>query len=229
MMTYRFLAVFTGLVVHCALLSAQSLTGIWKGYFIAKDQSQYKIEVQINDRNGQLTGVTYSYLDVQFYGKATMAGNFDKKLGKISMQEIKTVEVKSSDSSETCIMNYQLSYSRSGNEEYLEGNYSSKYENNGLETKKGQDCGGGIVFLRRVSSSDFDTKPLATTNPPAAKKIFYNQAPPSKNQGTIPNKSTVSNKSSTAAKPIPNTAPRTATQNAPKARAVYSNPASNCS
>jgi hypothetical protein len=80
-------------------------------------------------------------------------------------------------------MNYQLSYSRSGQEEYLEGDYSSKYEKNGSETKKGQDCGGGIVFLRRVNSSDFNNKAEAVT-PPVAKKIFYNEAPPAKQKST---------------------------------------------
>ncbi len=198
MMPYRSLFVIAGLIFTCTVLPAQPLTGIWKGYFITKDQSQYKIEVQIQERNGQVTGVTYSYLDVQFYGKATITGRFDKKEGKLSMQEIKTVEVKTLDSSETCIMNYQLAYSRSGNEEYLEGNYSSKYEFNGLDTKKGQDCGGGIVFLRRVSSSDFDTKPLALKTSPTAKKIFYNQAPPSKNQGST-RAAIADNKSTSAA------------------------------
>lgn len=237
-MPYRFLVVFTGLIFSSVLLPAQPLTGIWKGYFITKDQSQYKIELQIQERNGQLTGVTYSYLDVQFYGKATITGSFDKKLGKLSIQEIKTVEVKTADSSETCIMNYQLDYSRSGNEEYLEGNYSSKYEFNGVDTKKGQDCGGGIVFLRRVSSSDFDTKPMASSNSPA-KKIFYNQAPPPKktgttttpvaatkngstaanktavvNKGAIPNRSTVTNKSGSTSKTVTNaSAPQAVTKN----------------
>lgn len=240
--------IFIGIIfaLFGTMLSAQQLTGIWKGYFITKDQSQYKIEVQINQKNSQLTGVTYSYLDVRFYGKATMTGSFDKKLGKISMQEIKTVEVKSSDSSETCIMNYQLAYSRSGSEEYLEGDYSSKYENNGLENKKGADCGGGIVFLRRVSSSDFDTKPN-TTAPAVAKKIYYNQAPPTSkaaastkpnpstktiaagkpaviNKGTIPNKSTPINKTSTVAKPVSNKPVRTGTSPAQQTPTVKTSP-----
>ncbi len=197
-MPYRFLLVFTGLIFSSLLLPAQPLTGIWKGYFITKDQSQYKIELQLQERNGQLSGVTYSYLDVQFYGKATITGSFDKKLGKLSIQEIKTIEVKTADSSETCIMNYQLDYSRSGNEEYLEGNYSSKYEFNGVDTKKGQDCGGGIVFLRRVSSSDFDTKPMASSTSPA-KKVFYNQAPPPKKTGITTTPAVGTKNSSTGA------------------------------
>ncbi|MFM8711389.1 MAG: hypothetical protein ACKOC7_08925, partial [Sphingomonadales bacterium] len=206
MTPYRHLLVFAGLVLSCSILPAQPLTGIWKGYFITKDQSQYKIEVQLQERNGQLTGVTFSYLDVQFYGKATMAGSFDKKLGKLSMQEIKTVEVKTLDSAETCIMNYQLSYSRSGNEEYLEGNYSAKYEFNGVDTRKGQDCGGGIVFLRRVSSSDFDTKPTASSTPSVPKKVYYNQAPPSKKTGTVESTLASTKNSGTGTTPVPNKA-----------------------
>ena len=183
MITRRLLSLLLTLFLFGTAVPAQQLSGIWKGYFVTKEQNQYKIEVQIKEKGGQLTGVTYSYLDVRFYGKATMTGNADKKLGKVLMQEIKTVEVRSSDSSETCIMNYQLSYSRSGNEEYLEGTYTSKYEKNGNENRKGADCGGGIVFLRRVYSSDFDNK-TASSSKPLTKKVYYNEAPPAKKQNT---------------------------------------------
>jgi major membrane immunogen (membrane-anchored lipoprotein) len=82
----RFIVVFVALLAVNLHLSAQQLTGIWKGYFITKDQNQYKVEVQIKEKGGKLTGVTYSYLDIRFYGKASMTGNADKKLGKVSMQ-----------------------------------------------------------------------------------------------------------------------------------------------
>ncbi|MFM7646069.1 MAG: hypothetical protein ACKO41_05070 [Sphingomonadales bacterium] len=194
----RILPTVAVLVLLPTALLAQKLTGIWKGYFVTKDQSQYKIEVQITEKNGQLAGVTYSYLDVSYYGKATMTGRVEKKNGKVTLQEIKTVEVRSREFSETCLMQYLLDYSRSGQEEYLEGNFTSKYEKNGENTKKGGDCGGGIVFLRRVNSSDFNSDALSKA-PPATKKVFFNEAPVIKSGTTTPTVAT--NKGTTTAKP----------------------------
>lgn len=177
----RLLPAIAAFFLSTCPLYAQQLTGIWKGYFITKDQSQYKVEVQLKEKDGQLTGVTYSYLNTEYYGKATMTGQKDKKLGKVLMQEIKTVEVRSKEESATCLMNYTLSYSQSGKEEYLEGSYSSKYESDGKDFKKGEDCGGGIVFLRRVLRSDFDNE-QSIKDLPVAKKVYYNEAPLAKKQ-----------------------------------------------
>ena len=68
--------IFLGLT-FCSL--GQQLTGIWKGYFITKDRSHYKIEIQVKENNGELTGVTYSYLNTEYYGKATLTGHTDNK------------------------------------------------------------------------------------------------------------------------------------------------------
>jgi hypothetical protein len=88
---------------------AQNLTGIWKGYFISDDGDYYKLEFQVAQNNTYgVTGVSYSYLDVRFYGKATMTGNFIKTSSSFRIREIKTVEVKSSLGGATCIMNYNF-------------------------------------------------------------------------------------------------------------------------
>lgn len=178
--------------------SGQSLTGIWKGYFITKDRSHYKIELQVKESQGLLSGVTYSYLNTEYYGKATLTGNTDKKHLSISIQEIKTVEVRTTEGSISCLMNYTLSYSRSGKEEYLEGNFTSKYETGGEQVKKGSDCGGGTVFLRRVAVSDFYTEPFLN-NSASVKKVYINEAPPPKNKIAA---TTPPNPNKTAAKPI---------------------------
>src|SRR5215210_3157589 len=108
---------------------AQNLTGIWKGYFIADDGNQYKLEFQVSQNNSSaVTGVSYSYLDVRFYGKATMTGSFIKSSSSFRIREIKTVEVKSLLGGATCIMNYNFVYTKSGKEEFLDGTYLGKYE-----------------------------------------------------------------------------------------------------
>ncbi len=159
-------------------LVGQDLSGIWKGYFVTKDFSQYKVEFQLKQTGSQASGVSYSYLTTVYYGKATMTGRWDESEQQLLIQENKTVEVKASDGSVNCLMNYKLGYSKSGREEYLEGTFSSKYEDNSDGVKKGDDCGGGRVYLRRVNTSDFYPEPFLQRS--TAKKVIINEPPPPK-------------------------------------------------
>lgn len=141
---------------------SQNVTGIWKGYFISDNGDQYKLEFQVKQNETlSVNGVSYSYLDIRFYGKATMTGSFLSTSKKFRIKEIRTVEVKSTTGGGTCIMNYDLAYSTSGKEEFLEGSYLGKQEVKGSENPyQWGDCGGGKVFLRKVVSSDFYTEPF---------------------------------------------------------------------
>ncbi len=138
---------------------AQDLSGIWKGYFKSSRGETYKLEFQVLVQprgNMSAQGVSYSYLDIRFYGKATMTGLYMKNEKKLRIREIKTVEVRQGSGFGTCIMNYDLNYTQSGREEYLEGTYVAKTEvgENDPPTEWGS-CSGGTVFLRRVANSDF--------------------------------------------------------------------------
>jgi hypothetical protein len=142
--------------------SGQDLTGIWRGRFISESGDEYRLEFQIR-QSGSLvvTGVSYSYLDVRFYGKTTMTGNFNKTDQVLGIQEIKTVELKMEAGSIACIMKYKLDYVRSGKEEFLEGSFTSAFEKTKPPfVKKGSDCGGGTVYLRKVPTSDFYVEPF---------------------------------------------------------------------
>jgi hypothetical protein len=142
--------------------SAQDITGIWKGYFVSDFGEYYKLEFQIANNSANFSsGVSYSYLDIRFYGKATMTGSYMKSTKNLKIKEIKTVEVKNLDGNGTCIMNYNLFYSRSGNEEFLEGTFLGKQEvTTGPNPYKWGDCGGGKVFLRKVKTTDFYIEPF---------------------------------------------------------------------
>ena len=153
---------------------SQDLTGIWKGYFMSESGQFYKLEFQLShNKSYAANGVSYSYLDVRFYGKATMTGSYVKNTKTLKIKEIRTVEVKSVLGGMTCIMNYTLTYSKSGNEEFLEGTYLGRNEKPlSVDTSYWGDCGGGRVSLRRVVSSDFYLEPfLRKTSPknPVAK------------------------------------------------------------
>jgi hypothetical protein len=172
------LTVFTFLPAFSFLSSAQDITGIWRGYFITDDGQQYRFEIQMEQSNNTLSGVTYSYQDKRFYGKCTMIGNFSNSSGNALIQEIKTIEVRMSLSSSACIQKCLLTYAKSGKEEFLEGTFSSVIEKTDSlrGSRRGDDCGGGKMILRKVITSDFYVEPFlrkkntpVNNNPPLVK------------------------------------------------------------
>lgn len=188
-MTIRAFQVVLLFSLFCAFsktTTAQDLTGIWRGYFITDGAEHYKYEVQIAQSPAKsISGVTYSYLDTRFYGKATLTGNYTRGSKTALIQEIKTVEVRMSGGSMACIMKCRVVYSRSGNEEFLEGTYTSSYEKSDslLGIARGGNCGGGKVYLRKVPTSDFYVEPFLRRKPTAnpsnnvAKKVPAKPAP----------------------------------------------------
>jgi hypothetical protein len=201
------LTVFTFLPAFSFLSFAQNITGIWRGYFITDDGEQYRFEVQVEQTKSTLSGVTYSYQDKRFYGKCTMTGNFSNASGNALIQEIKTVEVKMALSSSACIQKCLLTYTMSGKEEFLEGTFSSIIEKTDSlrQVFRGDDCGGGKMFLRKVPTSDFYVEPFlrkksspVNQNPPLVKNnpaTNSNTTPKTtpKSQTTIPKKNTSTN------------------------------------
>jgi len=149
---------------------SQDLTGIWRGYFLTESGDHYKLEFQIKQNpNGSVTGVSYSYLDVRFYGKAKMTGFMAN--GQLNIQELKTVEIKSLTGGGACLMNFRFTFDQSGREMFLEGPYLGRQEtsNSSQVVSQWGDCGNGKAFLRKVPSSDFYVEPFLRNNEPAQK------------------------------------------------------------
>ncbi len=168
----RAFLIFIITCVSC-LGHAQKLTGIWRGYFITEDGEQYKLEFQVQQAKSlAVTGVSYSYLDKRFYGKASMTGFFALKDKAFQIQETHTTEVRNMGGGGTCLMNYKFSYIKSGKEEFLEGTYIGKSEDREDPKNNGVwgDCGGGKVYLRRAQTSDFYVEPFLREQP-VAKKV----------------------------------------------------------
>lgn len=154
--------------------SAQDLTGIWRGGFrsMAKNRlmemlgqdDRYKFEVQLDQKDKAFAGVTYSYLTTVFYGKATCQGTVNPKNGKVLLDELKIVEQRMSSGGGICLMTLFLQYSKVGEEEFLEGTYTS------MKMSDSTDCGRGTVFLRKVASSDFYIEPFLAEREKEAEK-----------------------------------------------------------
>jgi hypothetical protein len=149
------------LAVAPLLLRAQDLTGVWQGHFRSDNSAmrsslfddRYKFEVQIAQHTKIVDAVTYSYLSSIFYGKAAAAGTVNVHTGKVLLQEGKLLEVRNSGAG-VCIMTCFLQYTKSGDEEFLEGTYVS------MNIQDSSNCGRGTVFLRKVASSDFYEEPF---------------------------------------------------------------------
>lgn len=152
------LFLFTAVLVH-----AQEVTGVWQGHFRSQplsprsslgDDIRYKFEVQIAQKGKIFEAVTYSYLSTLFYGKASATGTVNPKTGKVLLQESKLLEYRDQLGGGVCTMTCFLQYSKSGEEEFLEGTYVS------MNIQDSSNCGRGTVFLRRVSNSDFYKEPF---------------------------------------------------------------------
>lgn len=208
-------------------VQSQDLTGIWRGYFVTEMGEQYRLEFQVEQsksKSKSVKGVSYSYLDTRFYGKASMMGNFVLTSGSFTIQELRTTEVKNLSGGGTCLMNYKFTYSRSGKEEFLEGTYVGKTEDRANPKNNGKwgDCGGGTVFLRRVTTSDFILEPFLKKSVPPSKPATTTNtnkpAPKKKTTTTTPKKSTTT-KSKTSAVPKKSTQP-TAKANAKRTQEI---------
>ena len=145
-----------------AFLQAQDITGIWQGHFRSSGSrsahasvfdERYRFEVQIAQHGKSLEGVTYSYLSSFFYGKAAATGTVNVHTQKVLLQEGKILEFRNL-MGDICVMTCFLQYSKSGDEEFLEGTYVS------MDTRDSGNCGRGTVFLRKVPTSDFYPEPF---------------------------------------------------------------------
>ena len=125
------------LILCMPLMSvAQDVTGIWRGHFVQSGtvsviqklygvEDRYKFEVQLDQRSSRFNGVTYSYKTTVFYGKASCKGTVNTASKKVLLEELKIVEVRMAQGSDACIMTLWLTYSKNGDEEFLEGTYTS--------------------------------------------------------------------------------------------------------
>jgi hypothetical protein len=132
-------------------------TGVWNGKFydnsgFSSADDMYRFEVQIAQTGKGVEGVTYSYQNTRFYGKAAHNGFIKTTGNKIVVQETKMLELKM-DIGVACLMTCTMKYSKVGDVEYLEGTYTAFEENTG------SPCPGGYVKLKKIKKSIFGTEP----------------------------------------------------------------------
>lgn len=112
--------------------------------------SNNKYEVQIDNAERALKGVTYSYQNTTFYGKASLIGMWTPSTKNLIFKEEKLLEYKmSNDDGGVYMFTCYLDYRKEGDKEILEGSYTSHHFKTGL------DGGSGKIYLEKVATSDF--------------------------------------------------------------------------
>ncbi|HKH61784.1 MAG TPA: hypothetical protein VKA49_13175 [Flavitalea sp.] len=203
----------------------QDLTGIWRGHFhsvgnrmieqLLGEEDRYKLEIQLDQKSKQFNGVTYSYKTTVFYGKATCSGAVNTSTKKVILEELKIVELRMVAGS-ACIMTYFLQYSKSGDEEFLDGTYTS------MNTTDSTNCGRGTVFLRKVPTSDFYKEPFLVNREKEKEK--EKEKAIAKKPPVIPDNN---NKPATTTKPSITTKKPVTTPSAPATTKPTSKPTAN--
>ncbi len=146
---------FLLLLLPALQISAQDLTGVWRGTFYSTKLeslfgSDNKYEVQIDNAGRACKGVTYSYQNTTFYGKASLVGMWQPSTKNLIFQEDKLLDYKMQGNDDGVYMfTCYLEYHKEGKKEILEGDYSSVHH------KTGKDGGSGKIYLERVVNSDF--------------------------------------------------------------------------
>jgi len=155
------------ILLSISFTHAQELTGVWRGHFwnnnnlhsknsiqqAFQGDERYKVEVQIAQDGNAFKGVTYSYLTTVFYAKAEADGTVNSKAKKVLLRELKLDEVRML-GGDVYAMTYFLQYSKLGDEEFLEGTFTSM---NMRDSSRGSN---GVVFLHKVPISDFYKEPF---------------------------------------------------------------------
>lgn len=125
------------------------------------------IELQINASDGNVTGDSYHYQDINNYVKKKLKGFYDPELKKIVLQETFVTTYHIPTRCVICIKKFDLQYSKSENIETLSGNWSGTVLGNGA------DCAGGDIVLSRIKESAFKEVPEIKVDTGTIRLDFY--------------------------------------------------------
>jgi hypothetical protein len=185
-----------------ATIQAQNVTGVWRGSFVSSffgafSEDAYKFEVQIDHRNINARGVTYSYHNTEFYAKAGMKGTWEKSKKRFILEELEIIEVRKMSGVDACRMTCYLTYSKSGKDEYLIGTYTS------VNIRDNSNCGGGTVRLKKVVESVFKKEPFLVKREQERKQKQIAKTQPRPTRPVATNKPTTTKPAPVTPKPNP--------------------------
>ncbi|HTE11059.1 MAG TPA: hypothetical protein VK645_08815 [Chitinophagaceae bacterium] len=145
---------FILLLLSGCICHTQDLNGIWRGKLTQAPGGcfpEYTIELQVNfiPTANTLSGKAYDYHDTSRYVKLDFIGRYNSTTKRMVIIENTLLETHIPINCIPCIKTYDLSWSKSGNEEILTG------ECKGREFGSSNNCPPYKIVLKRAAKSDF--------------------------------------------------------------------------
>lgn len=125
---------------------SQDLSGKWYGKITQGPggyASEYALELEIEQHNEKLSGVSFAYYKEDVVAKFNYYGFFEDE-GRIVLQEDLVLEEKTPPQWVVCVKRMALAYRRSDSVEYLEGEWA------GIGITDGEACIPGNVYLSKT-------------------------------------------------------------------------------
>jgi hypothetical protein len=132
---------------------AQELNGIWKGTLTQQPGGcfpVYNVELQVKITGNDVAGFCYHYSDFSNYVKKNYNGFYNAATKTINIQEQKIMTFHIPQDCTPCIRYFTLSYSRTGKEETLSGDWG------GVVMNGSAACTPGRIVLHRIVESEFN-------------------------------------------------------------------------
>lgn len=140
------------LLLFTSVLHAQDLSGIWRGTLTPQAGGcfpVYHLELQINFANNTMTGNAYDYYDKSRYVRLDFNGRYNATTKRLVLIEDKVITVQIPRDCFPCIKTYDLTWSKSGNTEYLRGDFK------GVGADGRSPCPPGQIVLQRMLVPEF--------------------------------------------------------------------------
>ncbi len=163
------LIIFFFLLVSVFTLKAQNVNGFWKGTLTMTGGCfpVNNIEIQISLTGDSVNGNSYHYLDINNYVKKNFRGSYDAAVKKVTIQEGLVTTFNIPPTCTVCIKNYELTYRKEGDKEYLIGDWNGKVMNTSLS------CLPGHITLSRIKESAFKEIPEIMVDTGDIRLDFY--------------------------------------------------------
>jgi len=157
------------LLLCSANVSAQDITGYWKGTLTMTGGCfpVNHIELQIHITGNEVWGASYHYMDVNNYVKKRFTGSYNSASKQIIIQEGDVTTFKIPSHCSVCIKRYVLQYSHEGDKELLIGGWTGTIMNTGV------DCTTGDIVLSRIKESAFKEIPEIEVDTGDIRLDFY--------------------------------------------------------
>ena len=146
------LVLFIIALISALPLSAQNLTGIWRGTRTQNPGGcfpEYSLELQITYAGNSILGRAYNYYDKDRYTKINFSGRYNPQTKRMVIIESAVLQYNIPAYCIPCIKTYDLFWTQNGLEEALSGDWK------GHEMGNANVCPPGKIYLTRQTTSIF--------------------------------------------------------------------------